>query len=63
MIAMTQQTEIKALQHQGFGPSTIAARLGVDRKTVRKYLAQDDFSPPPPPVRPPGPSKRVRITP
>ena len=60
---MTQQTEIKALQHQGFGPSTIAARLGVDRKTVRKYLAQDDFSPAPPPVRPPGPSKRVRITP
>ncbi len=57
MIDMAQQTEIKALQHQGFGPSAIAARLDLDRKTVRKYWAQDDFSPPPPPVRPPGPSK------
>ena len=57
MIAMAQQTEIKALQHQGFGASAIAARLGVDRKTVRKYLAQDDFSPPPPPTQVPGPSK------
>ena len=54
---MTQQTEIKALQHQGFGPSTIAARLGVDRKTVRKYLAQEDFTPAPPPSRTAGPSK------
>jgi hypothetical protein len=36
MIAMTQQTEIKALQHHGCGPRAMAARLGVDRKTVRK---------------------------
>jgi len=54
---MAQQTTIKTLHQQGFGPSAIAARLGVDRKTVRKYLAQDDFSPPPPPLRTPGPSK------
>src|SRR5579875_1564879 len=57
MIGMAQQTTIKTLHQQGFGPSAIAARLGVDRKTVRKYLTQDDFSPPPPPLRPPGPSK------
>ena len=36
MITLAQQTVIKALQHQGFGPSAIAARLGLDRKTVRK---------------------------
>jgi transposase len=57
MITMAQQTAIKALQHQGLGPSAIAARLGLDRKTVRKYLAQDDFSPQPPPVRVPRSSK------
>jgi len=57
MITMAQQTVIKALQHQGFGPSAIAERLGLDRKTVRKYLAQDDFSPQPPPRRAPRPSK------
>ena len=55
---MAQQTAIKALQHQGFGPSAIAARLGLDRKTVRKYLAQDDFSPQLPPRRAPRPSTR-----
>jgi transcriptional regulator of acetoin/glycerol metabolism len=61
MIAMAQQTEIKALQHQGFGPSAIAARLGVDRKTVRKDLTQDDFSPrhPPPGCRAPRNSIRM----
>jgi DNA-binding CsgD family transcriptional regulator len=36
MIRMAQQTEIKAVQHQGLGPSAIAARLGIDRKTVRQ---------------------------
>lgn len=57
MITMAQQTTIKALQNQGLGPSAIAVRLGIDRKTVRKYLAQEDFSPPPPPARASGPSK------
>jgi len=36
----------------------MAARLGVNRKTVRKYLAPDDVSPEPPSRRPRGPSTR-----
>ncbi len=37
--------QIKVLQAQGYRVSAIAETLGVDRKTVRKYLAQSDFSP------------------
>lgn len=40
--------EIKALQAHGWSVSAIAAELQVDRKTVRKYLQQADFSVPPP---------------
>lgn len=40
--------EIKRLQAQGWSVSAIAATLHRDRKTVRKYLQQTDFSPPPP---------------
>jgi len=58
LIAMAQQTPIKELQGQGFGPSAMAVRLSVDRKTLRNYLAQEDYSPPPPVVWQPGPSKR-----
>jgi hypothetical protein len=58
MMSVAQQTAIKAFQHLGFGPSAIAARLGVDRKTVRQDLAPDDFSPQPPPQRPCGSSTR-----
>ena len=54
---MDQQRRVKELHAEGVGPSAIAAQLGMDRKTVRKYLAQDDFSPPPP-VMHPGPSTR-----
>ena len=54
---MEQQRRVKELQAAGVGPSAIASQLGVDRKTVRKYLAQDDFSPPPP-VMHTGPSTR-----
>ncbi len=53
---MEQQRRVKELQAAGVGPSATASQLGVDRKTVRKYLAQDDFSPPPP-VMHTGPSK------
>ena len=54
---MEQQRRVKELQAAGVGPSAIASQLGVDRKTVRKYLAQDDFSPLPP-VMHTGPSTR-----
>ena len=37
--------QIKVLQAQGYRVSAIADELGVDRKTVRKYLQQTDFSP------------------
>lgn len=40
--------EIKALQAHGWSVSAIAAELQVDRKTVRKYLQQANFSVPPP---------------
>jgi len=58
MITMAQQTAIKALPQQGWGPRAMAARWGVDRKTVRKYLAPDDVSLQPPSRRPRGPSTR-----
>jgi transposase len=54
---MSQQTLIKELPGQGLGPSARAARLGVDRNTVRQYLAHEDCSPTPPARRIPGPSK------
>lgn len=37
--------QIKVLQAQGYRISAIAEALGLDRKTVRKYLQQTDFSP------------------
>lgn len=36
---------LKVLQAQGYRVSAIAEALGLDRKTVRKYLQQTDFSP------------------
>ena len=57
-MTMAQQTTIKGLQNQGLGPRAMALRLGIDRKTVRQDLAQEDFSPPPPPARASGPSQR-----
>lgn len=55
-MSTSQQTLIKELQAQGLGPSAIADRLGLDRKTVRQDLAREDFSPAPP-VRVPRPSQ------
>ena len=36
---------IKELQAQGYGPYQISNQVGVDPKTVRKYMKQEDFSP------------------
>ena len=42
---MNQIDSIKELQRKGMGPSEIAERLNIDRKTVRKYMKSDDFTP------------------
>lgn len=44
MLTMNQIDEVKELQRQGYGPQEIAARLGIDRKTVAKYMRVEDFS-------------------
>jgi len=54
---MEQQRRVKELRAARLGPSALATQLGVDRQTVRKYLAQEDFSPVPPATNT-GPSKR-----
>ena len=45
---MSQINDIRDLSRKGYGISKISSLTGVDRKTVRKYLKQDDFSPEPP---------------
>ena len=45
---MQQIVTIRELRAEGLGLSAMARRLGIDRKTIRKYLAQEDFSPPAP---------------
>ena len=45
---MTIIQRIKILQAEGASVSAIAKAVGVDRKTVSKYLTQTDFSPQPP---------------
>ncbi len=49
---MTTIEQIKALQTEGWTVSAIAQELGLDRKTVRKYMIQEDFSLPTPVARP-----------
>ncbi len=49
---MTTIQEIKRRQAEGWSVAAIATALGIDRKTVRKYCAQTDFSPAPPVPRP-----------
>jgi transposase len=44
MLHMNQIDEIKQLQLMGYGPHQIAIRLGIDRKTVSKYMGQEDFN-------------------
>lgn len=47
-MSMEQIHRIKELQIQQKGPYQIAKELGIDPKTVRKYMEQEDFSPAPP---------------
>ena len=51
MLTMTQVHDIrKAYFEEGMTLSAIAAKHHVDRKTVRKYLDQENFNAPPPPA-------------
>jgi transposase len=45
VLKMNQIELIKDLQHKGMGPSEIAERLKLDRKTVSKYIKLEDYSP------------------
>lgn len=44
MLRMNQVDQIKELEREGYGPSEIAKRLRVDRKTVSHYMKQEDFN-------------------
>ena len=49
MLAMTRINDIrKAYFDEGCTISAIAAKFGIDRKTARKYIEQDDFNKVPP---------------
>lgn len=48
MLTMSQINDIRDLSKKGYGISKIASLTGKDRKTIRKYLEEDDFSPTPP---------------
>jgi len=45
MLKMVQVEVIKELQQKGMGPSEISERMKIDRKTVSKYMKQEDYSP------------------
>lgn len=45
---MSQINDIRDMGRRGYGISKISSLTGKDRKTIRKYLEQDDFSPEPP---------------
>lgn len=55
MLKMSQVNYIRDLSNSGYRIAEISKKLKLDRKTVRKYLNQEDFSPTPP-VRHPAPS-------
>lgn len=57
MLSMPQIDDIRRLWGEGFSVSEIARRTGHDRKTVRKFLEERDFSPKPPLKPAPLPSK------
>lgn len=48
MLTMSQINDIRDLSNCGYRISEIAKKTGSDPKTIRKYLAQEDFSPAPP---------------
>lgn len=43
---MNQVDQIKELQRQGLGPKEIGSRLRINRKTVARYMARDDYDQP-----------------
>ena len=47
MLTMSQINDIRDLGRMGYKIQKISDLTGRDRKTVRKYLEQDDFSPEP----------------
>lgn len=51
MLNMSQVNNIRDLGKRGYRISEISRIIGADRKTIRKYLEQDDFSPQPPVVK------------
>ena len=48
MLIMSQINHIRDLRQCGYRISEIAKKVGADHKTIRKYLAEDNFSPAPP---------------
>lgn len=48
MFKMSQVNYIRDLSNSGYRIAEISKKLKLDRKTVRKYLSQEDFSPTPP---------------
>ena len=48
MLKMSQVNYIRDLSNSGYRIAEISKKLKLDRKTVRKYLSQEDFSPTPP---------------
>ncbi len=51
MLTMSQINHIKDLNNCGYRISEISEKTGTDPKTIRKYLAREDFSPAPPVIR------------
>ena len=51
MLTMSQINDIRDLSRKRYRISKISSLTGMDRKTVRKHLKQDDFSPEPPVVK------------
>lgn len=48
MLTMSQVNHIKDLNNCGYRICEISEKTGADPKTIRKYLAREDFSPKPP---------------
>lgn len=48
MLTMFQVNDVRDMGKNGYKVSDIHKKTGIDPKTIRKYLEQDDFSPDPP---------------
>lgn len=62
MLKMSQVNYIRDLSNRGYRIAEISKKLKLDRKTFRKYLSQEDFSPTPP-MKHPASSKLDPYTP